>query len=270
MSNYTVFIDDDKKQTNGSAITATSTVVDGGAAAGVGTAVPSGSKLTAILAFGDSSTVHGSQVVQSKDLFGAFQSSSTTLTSVADNGSGFCRFTKSSHGLSVGDVISVTGSTSGNVDGVQKVTAVPTSGTFDTDKAYTAAATAGVWKTVAGRFASMTAEQYIMRGYASSVANGQATTTGFGGDPENKRSIHKVESLRTVRTATAIRAGYWNEFSGTWSTDPTNADDISTAGTDQVATLVGYATPGEFVYRVSGQPDASNGVKQADYTAKTN
>lgn len=274
MANYTVnpTRDDGSKvvayQTDGSTQIADAAMVyDGGTAAGLGTAVPSDTVITGNLQVGGRASVHGSQVVQSKNVFGAFQSSTTAITSVADDGNGFCDFTLATHGLSVGDVLSVTGSTSGNVDGVQKITSVPDANSFVTDKAYTAAATAGSYATVAGNFATLTAEAYIMLGYASSAAGGQKATTGFGADHGIRRSIHKMEAMRTYRVATAIRAGYWDEYTGTWSTAVTSADDISDMGTDEAATP-SYATPGELVYRVSGQPDGTNGVTQGDYPAK--
>lgn len=265
---YTLFIDGDKKQVNGSAITASSTKIVGGTAFGLGTSVPSGSVMTAQIQLGDRTEVYGSQVIQSKDVFGAFQSAPVALTSVADNGSGKCRFTLASHGLTVDTVISVTGSTGGAVNGVQKITAVPTANTFDTDLDYAAAATAGNYATVAGRFASMTVGQYLMLGYSSSVANGQATRVGYGADYGIRRSIHKVEHVYTRRVATAIRAGYWDFYSGTWSTEPTNADDVATIGTDHAATPTD-AIPGELVYRHTGMPDGTYGVVQDDYKART-
>ena len=267
MTWYTLFIDADKKQTDGSAITATSTRYLGGTLYAAGTSVPASGIFTAYVGLGNKAAVHGSQVVKSKDVFGAFRSDAVAITSVADNGSSKCRYTLAGHSLSVGDVIDVYGSTSNAVDGPQKVTAKATN-TFDTDKTYTASASAGSYYTVAGNFATMTAEQYLMLGYASSLAGGQKTLTGFGNDYGIRRSIHKLEALRTVRVCTAIRAGYWNEYSGSWSTAPTAANDISIAGSDHAATPT-LAIPGELVYRVSGMANTT-GIQQADYAEKTN
>lgn len=269
MTWYTLYADADKKQTNGSAITATSTKYKGGTCFALGTSVPSDCQFTAFVQLGNRAEVHGSQVVQSKNVFGAFHTSSTAITSVADDGNGYCDFTLATHGLSVGDVINVTGSTSGNVDGPQKITSVPDASSFVTDKPYTASASAGSYTEVAGNFATMTAGQYIMLGYSSSVAGGQATRVGFGSDYGIRRSIHKLEHLYTRRVATAIRAGYWNIYTGTWSTDPTVADDASTMGTDDAATPT-RAKPGELTYRVSGMPDGTYGPIQDDYPPKTN
>ena len=269
MSNYTLFPDDDKKQTSGSAITATSTVVDGGSSIALGTAVPSDTVLTAQLQLGGRSASYGAQVVQRRDVFGAFQAAAVTLTSVADDGNGFCDFELVGHTLSVGDVINVTGSTSGNVDGVQKVTSVPDGNSIVTDQPFVASGTAGDYQLVDGRFASMTAATWIIKGYTMTRAEISGTFYAYCINPVNKRSIHKVEAIRTERVATAIRAGYWDIYSGSWTTEPTVANDISDAGTDEAATPT-RAIPGELVYRVAGQPDGTNGITQADYPAKTN
>ena len=272
MSNYTLFPDDDKKQVSGSAITATSTKIDGGSSIALGTAVPSGSAITAQLQLGGRLDVHGSQVVQSKNVFGAFTATPVALTSVADAGganAGFCDFTLAGHGLVVGQVFSVSGSTSGNIDGVHKIIAVPDANSIVTDMPYVASATAGSYSLVAGRFASMTAGVYLIRGYSLVVAAGQVTMKTYG-HQGTRRSIHKLEHMYSRLVATAIRAGYWNVFTGTFSTDPTVQDDASTWGSDNAANPT-YAIPGELVYRTSGQQDGATGygVTTDDYEAKT-
>lgn len=260
---YTLHIDNDKKQISGSAITATSTNVNGGAAVALGTMAPTDSALGAQVPLGNAMNGY-SQVVQSKSVFGAFHTTPISLTSVA-SASGKCRFTKNSHGRSVGDIINVTGSTSGNVDGIHKITAVATN-TFDTDKAYVASANAGSYTRVSGDFAEMTVGSYLIRGGVShEVAGGEYTFNQFGSDFGVRNAIHKLESIRTRRIATAIRAGYWNEFSGSWSTKPTVASD--SFGNDEAARPT-RAIPGELTYRISGQPDGTNGVTQDDYEAK--
>lgn len=273
MTWYTVFSDRNKSQVDGNSITASSTNINGGMAMALGTAVPSDSPLTEQLQLGDRRSVFSTQVIQSKDVFGAFQTSGVTLTSVADTGgtyAGKCDYTLAGHGLTVGTVINVTGSTNGNIDGPQTVVSVPDANSFITDKDYVASATAGDYTLVAGNFATMTAEQYIMLAYSSTVAGGQATRKGFGSDYGIRRSIHKLEHMYSRLVATAIRAGYWNIYTGTWSTDPTVQDDAATWGTDEAATPT-RPIPGELTYRTSGQQDGSTGygVTEGDYEAKT-
>jgi hypothetical protein len=92
----------------------------------------------------------------------------------------------------------------------------------------------------------------------SGVAN---TVLRSGADqPGLIRSIHKLEVLRTRRLTTAIRAGYWNIYSGSWSTNPTVA--VDTLSTDDAANPTRTA-PGELAYK-TGAP----APVQDDYKAK--
>lgn len=120
-----------------------STNNNGGVALGIGTNVAG--NLTN-LSVGDSAVV-GSQILnvistptKNNNTGTVFKTAATTLTSVASS-SGYCRFTLNTHGLAVGDILFITGSTSGNLDGVHTITAVPTANTFDTDVTYVASAT---------------------------------------------------------------------------------------------------------------------------------
>lgn len=87
----------------------------------------------------------------------------------------------------------------------------------------------------------------------------------------NRRSIHRQEKVRSTRTTTAIRAGYWNMYNGSWSTTPTTAVDAffsnsanstSSTSTDEAASPT-RAVPGELVYKL-GQPVPVS----VDYEAK--
>lgn len=276
MSNYRLNeADTNYKQVDGTPFVNAEVNIDGGTSIALGTAVASGSVMTDLVEFGIDRVdgIFGSTVLQSNEIFGAFHITPVTITSVADD-SGTCVFTLNTHGLTAGTVINITGSTSGNVDGVQTITAV-TANTFDTDKVYTASATAGLYATVAGTFATMTAGEYVQRGYRQVIAGGQYTYTGFGSDFGIRRSIHKLESLYTRRVATAIRAGYWNVFTGEFSTEPTVADDLpdmetgSGLGTGDEAATPTRLDPGHLVYRVSGQPDGTFGPIVDQYSAKT-
>lgn len=75
------------------------------------------------------------------------------------------------------------------------------------------------------------------------------------------RSIHKLEVVRTRRLTTAIRAGYWNIYSGSFTTPPTVA--VDTLATDEAATPT-RSVPGELVYK-TGAPTPV----QDNYKAKT-
>lgn len=78
--------------------------------------------------------------------------------------------------------------------------------------------------------------------------------------PELVRSIHKLETLRTRRLTTAIRAGYWNIYSGTFSTLPTIA--VDSLVTDYAADPT-QAIPGEIVYVVGGRVVSGNSANSA-------
>lgn len=161
---------------------------NGGVAYGIGTAA---NGLLTNISVATSSVV-GSQILnvspyptQRNGVSSAFKSSATTLTSVADNGSGKCRFTLTSHGLSVGDVIFVTGSTDANIDATHTVTAVPSSSTFDTDVAYVASATAGTYSQVARNFGKLVPGEYLIKLVSTKIAGTTDTTItspgGYGG-----------------------------------------------------------------------------------------
>jgi len=223
--------------------------------------------------------VFGSRVVASwrQGVISAFLATGVAASSVATNG-GFCKFTKNTHGLVVGDVVVVYGATAHSLNTVHTVTAKDAN-TFTTDVVYEASATAGTYqkKDTSYTFATMTAGRYVMRrgGANTEWLAGVASTTlrSAGSEYGIRRSIHRRESVRTVQTATAIRAGYWNIYSGTWSTRPTEQDDITTwddeygtgssAGVHDDTTLGTSAKPGELVYRESKPLP-----KQDDYKAK--
>lgn len=79
--------------------------------------------------------------------------------------------------------------------------------------------------------------------------------------PGLTRSIHKLEVVRTRRLTTAIRAGYWNIYSGSFTTPPTVA--VDTFATDEAATPT-RSVPGELTYK-TGAPTPVND----NYKAKT-
>lgn len=123
-----------------------------------------------------------------------------------------------------------------------------------------------------GTFAYNNAEPIAVRltdTLAGSVSN--TFLRSGGSDLGSRRSIHRQEKVRTTRTTTAIRAGYWNIYSGTWTTTPTTAvdnfwdisnDTTSSTSTDEAATP-SRSTPGELTYKL-GQPAPVS----VDYSAK--
>jgi len=89
-----------------------------------------------------------------------------------------------------------------------------------------------------------------------------------------RKAIKQVTAIRTVKVATAIRAGYWNIYSASFSSGPDTANDFTTivtqggtgggSGADEAANP-SDSKPGELVYHagILAQPT------QADYPAKT-
>ena len=75
------------------------------------------------------------------------------------------------------------------------------------------------------------------------------------------RSIHKLEVVRTRRLTTAIRAGYWNIYSGSFTTPPTVA--VDSFPSDDAANP-SRTVPGELTYK-TGAPTPVND----NYKAKT-
>lgn len=91
------------------------------------------------------------------------------------------------------------------------------------------------------------------------VSNTGLSTTA--NDPSQVRVLHKRESYKVVKTATAIRAGFWNIYTGKWTTNPTSTTE--NPGTDNAASVT-RAAPGKLVYKTgAGLPVRDN------YKAKT-
>jgi hypothetical protein len=80
--------------------------------------------------------------------------------------------------------------------------------------------------------------------------------------PGNIRSIHKLEVLRTLKQTTAIRAGYFDIYSGKFTTPPNNV--VDTLATDDAASP-SREVPGELQYK-TGAPVPV----QDNYKVKTN
>jgi hypothetical protein len=84
---------------------------------------------------------------------------------------------------------------------------------------------------------------------------------GLANVPSQIRSIHKIESRRVVRKATAMRAGNFNLITGKFTVNPTSTTD--SFGSD-VAASPTRAVPGKLVYKLGSYAPVS-----ANYKAKT-
>lgn len=158
------------------------------------------------------------------------------LTSVA-NSSGYCRFTKTSHGLSVGDVLFISGSTKGNLDRTHTITAVPTSGTFDTDVPYVASATAGTYTRLSRTFNNPTTATVVARGTGENTIAGTATTKLDGATDFGEPGSNPFRGSRRLDISS------WDYETG-----------VATYGSNKGALVTGYDPEGDATIDVEPQP----------------
>lgn len=120
----------------------------------------------------------------------------------------------------------------------------------DTDKAVSA-----------GTFAHHHVKPIAAR-VTTEIANvASSTLANTGNNPAQLRSINKRESYKSSGVATAMRAGYFNLFTGKFSPVPTPVNE--TPGTD-VAANPTRSAPGDLVFRTG----AKLPVRNYDYKAK--
>jgi hypothetical protein len=116
----------------------------------------------------------------------------------------------------------------------------------------------------AGRFADMAAGEYVMRRTADELAGQSNTKLASGGSDfgQRKSPPGKVETIKTVATAKAIREGKWNPVTGTFDAGApeTNTSggwsmkgNVAATGDTDGAANDSIAQPGELVYR-TGAP----------------
>jgi hypothetical protein len=123
--------------------------------------------------------------------------------------------------------------------------------------------------TASSNFGTLTAGQYLIVGVTTQVAGLHFTGLRSPGSylPGNAVSIHQVTNVWTRQLAQALRQGYWNPYTGTFSTAPAAVDDFSamtTNGTDDAANP-SASIPGELVY-TDGKPQPVQDDYPARYT----
>lgn len=94
-------------------------------------------------------------------------------------------------------------------------------------------------------------ESPVAKRLTTELAGGVSNTTLLSGAavPANVRSIHKLETLRTQRITTAIRANKYNRYTGSWDAGfPANAVDA--LNSDNAATPT-RSVPGELTYKTA-------------------
>ena len=78
-------------------------------------------------------------------------------------------------------------------------------------------------------FGTMTAGKYVMKMVTTELASVSNTFLRFGAAyMSGRRSIHKLEAVRTHKVATALRAGQWSIVSGVFSATLATSEDANT------------------------------------------
>ena len=188
-----------------------------------------------------------------------------TLVSQITESSGYCLITKTSHGLSLGDLIVVYGQVPTTYNTVHRVISVVDANSVKTDVFYVAdSTTAGYYKPFSGDFSKMTARRYIGTTIGTHVA-GSAS------------SLMRITSSDYFRVPFNRAAGYRRNHVTSWSyttgaaTKGANAGDLiklhDIANNVDTLTSEPFPTrsvPGELVY--------FNGLKggpaMSDYSQK--
>lgn len=115
----------------------------------------------------------------------------------------------------------------------------------------------------AGTFAYVNNKPIAPR-YTITIAGVSNTFLRSGADtPTIRRSIAKLETLRTRRFTTAIRANKYNRFTGAFDSGYPTYSPTDTLATDYAATP-SRSAPGQLTYKL-GQPVPVS----TDYSAKT-
>jgi hypothetical protein len=219
-------------------------------------------------------TNDGSRLYAGKrtQIMGARLDTAITGATVAASG-GFAKYTKASHGLSVNDIIFVS-EANNKVTGIQRVKSID-GNDFTTSMPYVSGADATITiKKCTGTIALNVAGRFLAYQHTTNI-NGVASNVlkSPGKQYEFQRSIKKfVSSGRNPKVGAAIRAGYWNVYTATWSTAPVASNDsignvagsTVTDGSADDAAKVGRLTAAELVYR-----DGSKTVKKDKYPLPT-
>lgn len=100
-----------------------------------------------------------------------------------------------------------------------------------------------------GAFAKYTDSLLAMR--SDALVNSSAVLQNASAYPQYMRSIKYIENRETVKVATAIRAGKFNVYNGTFEAGfPVSSSE--TYGNDNAARVT-YAVPGSLTFMVTGK-----------------
>jgi hypothetical protein len=205
----------------------------------------------------------------------------TTISGTVTTSGGYVGIaTPATHGLAIGTRLNVGPSGTGAsivvagprmaknaLYGVQTITATGAAGIV-TDRVYaTAYASAQVYcdaLNASANFATLTANKYVVAHGNTYTLAGVSNTAMKNMGTSTRHSIHWRRGFRTTKVVTAMRAGYYNYFTGKWSTAPTIALDNAVGGmnTDTQSTLT-HDEQGNLIYKYAINPTT------ATYAART-
>jgi hypothetical protein len=107
-------------------------------------------------------------------------------------------------------------------------------------------------------FNTMTAGQYVGQKITTLLAGKSNTSLKFGSNAGMlTRSINKVESVRTTKTLTALRAGSFNRYTGKWTAAVTVSSDGAVTNstiTSDNAAAPSASAPGRITFKEGGKP----------------
>lgn len=265
MSRYTLFEGSaDLIQNDGTALVNTEAVFDGGTARKGGTVSANGPLDGINLVTVFDPAYGGKNVAGVSGAGAALWTATGTNRTTTDSPGKWAGLVEvngdTSHGLVVGDVVRL--SDSGNIySGVYRVVAITDANTYIVNKKYasdvSSVTTSHAKVTVSGGSTKksvgyLLAGRYAVRTSALSIYNG-ATIDPMScpASEYGRRKVHSRTAVRSHGIATAIRAGYWDIYSGTFSTAPTVSDDFSDFDADNEIASQGtnLSVGGEFAYR---------------------
>jgi hypothetical protein len=264
------------KQRDGSAITATSTNVNTGGMKMAGSSSllrtvhpgAGNNENTRLVNGNDCGVAQWGSFVTATGVSGA----TTGITNSSSPYAGLAKLTANNHPFNAtGQTVHVnnnaTGvSTTGLYQGIHRIVAILDPHSVVLNTPYVSDQTGITYATGIGGLAWMAKRNYAMRGVSGSVhgqANAKMSTpaSDYGRD-----KVHGLNTVRTQKTTTAIRAGNLSLTSGVFTTKPEQTSDLGNMGTDEalVDSTTKFGLKGEFVYRHGGP----SGV-MGDYDGKT-
>lgn len=259
MSAYRLYTGGPYKQRDGSAITASSTDVNGGAAKNI-----SSSETLTRSDFHEGNYETTSVETNAYSAVPADMVLSQATDATWSNSSGYCTVElNTTHGLIEGQLILINGDSIPTTLTYAKVTSIVNTTTFKIDLAFNnhdinSQATIYISR---GNFSSQDADNFIMKKHIGEVHGQAHTKLASGAADYGRNKVHRITAVRTRKVATAIRSGYWNIFTGSFTSTPNSTNDYASMDTDgtnvpddEAKNIVGgYNVGGEFAYRSGGR-----------------